>query len=129
MSTFVCLAIPVDHNLVYERLKQLLQKAMELHPQKQAINKVRQMQAGGGRKPKLSAKEPMILTNYAIEPLLSFGIQFFCGETTADDIFYYWPSISAEWLTHGLPERARKTGELKNCARRAGHTRKSQVTI
>lgn len=51
--------------LKYEQIKQLLEKAIELHHQKQELvesKKVRIIMGGGGRKPKLSLPEQIILT-------------------------------------------------------------------
>ena len=53
--------------LKYEQLRQLLNKAIELHHHKQAIaesKKVRKIRAGGGRKPKLSLEEQIILQSF-----------------------------------------------------------------
>jgi hypothetical protein len=51
--------------LKYEQLKQLLEKVIELHNHKVKLaesKKVRIIRGGGGRKPKLSLPEQVILT-------------------------------------------------------------------
>ncbi|MFL9455432.1 hypothetical protein AB0758_30635 [Tolypothrix bouteillei VB521301_2] len=51
--------------LEYEQLQQLIQNAERLHHEKQELlesTKVRIIASGGGRKPKLSMKEEIILT-------------------------------------------------------------------
>ncbi|MDY6900177.1 MAG: DDE transposase family protein [Cyanobacteriota bacterium] len=51
--------------LKYEQLKQLLEKVIELHNRKVKLaesKKVRIIRGGGGRKPKLSPPEQVILT-------------------------------------------------------------------
>lgn len=51
--------------LEYEQLQQLMENALRLHNEKQAAleaKKVRLIAGGGGRKPKLSVKEQIILT-------------------------------------------------------------------
>lgn len=85
--------------LEYEQLQQLIQNAERLHNEKQALlesNKVRVFASGGGRKPKLSIKEPIILTLAYLKHMTTFqllGIQFGVSESTAHDTFNYW------WLT------------------------------
>ncbi|APB34154.1 Transposase IS5 family [Gloeomargarita lithophora Alchichica-D10] len=101
--------------LKYEQVKQLLQKAIELHHQQQEIaelKKVRKIRAGGGRKPKLSSEEQIVLTLTYLRHLTTFqllGIQFGVSETTANDIFNYWFPILAELLPHSLLEQVKKT--------------------
>ena len=49
----------------YPELQQLIQNAEKLHQEKQLLgssNKIRIISGGGGRKPKLSTEEPIILT-------------------------------------------------------------------
>jgi molybdopterin synthase catalytic subunit len=51
--------------LKYEQLEKLLEKAAELHQEKQEkseLKKVRIINAGGGRKPKLSVEDQIMLT-------------------------------------------------------------------
>jgi len=100
--------------LRYDQLKQLLQKAIELHNQKQALaesEKVRKVKPGGGRKPKLSLQEQIILTLTYLRHLTTFqllAIHFGVSETTANDIFNYWFPILAELLPHSLLEQSKK---------------------
>jgi hypothetical protein len=51
------------------------------------------VRGGGGRKPKLSIKEQIILTLVYLRHLTTFqllGIQFGVSESTANDKFNYW---------------------------------------
>jgi hypothetical protein len=81
--------------LKHEQLQQLLEKvekAIELHHQKQQLvesKKIRIILGGGGRKPKLSPSEQIILTLTYLRQLTTFqllGIQFGVSETTANDM-------------------------------------------
>jgi hypothetical protein len=100
--------------LKYEQLRQLLNKAIELHHHKQAIaesKKVRKIRAGGGRKPKLSLEEQIILTLTYLRHLTTFqllGIQFGVSETTANDVFNYWFPLLEASLPHSLLEQVKK---------------------
>jgi hypothetical protein len=99
----------------YEQLKQLLEKAIELHEQKLELaesKKVRIILGGGGRKPKLSTTEQIILTLTYLRHLTTFqllGIQFGVSETTANDTFNYWFPILGELLPPSLLEQVKKT--------------------
>jgi hypothetical protein len=101
--------------LKYEQLQQLLEKAIELHNQKQQLvesRKIRIILGGGGRKPKLSPSEQIILTLTYLRQLTTFqllGIQFGVSETTANDIFNYWLPILGELLPPSLLEQVKKT--------------------
>jgi Helix-turn-helix of DDE superfamily endonuclease len=101
--------------LKYEQLKQLLEKAIELHNQKLELpesKKVRIILGGGGRKPKLSTSEQIILTLTYLRHLTTFqllGIQFGVSETTANDTFNYWFPILGELLPPNLLEQVKKT--------------------
>ena len=101
--------------LKYEQLKQLLEKAIELHHQKQEMaesKKVRIIMGGGGRKPKLSRQEQIILTLTYLRHLTTFqllGIQFGVSETTANDTFNYWFPLLGELLPPSLLEQVKKT--------------------
>jgi len=101
--------------LKHEQLQQLLEKAIELHHQKQQLvesKKVRIILGGGGRKPKLSPSEQIILTLTYLRQLTTFqllGIQFGVSETTANDIFNYWLPILGELLPPSLLEQVKKT--------------------
>ncbi len=66
---------------------------------------------GGGRKPKLSLEEQIILTLTYLRHLMNFqllAIHFGVSETTANDIFNYWLPILAELLPHSLLEQLKK---------------------
>ncbi|PNK01271.1 DDE transposase family protein, partial [Cylindrospermopsis raciborskii S07] len=65
----------------------------------------------GGRKPKLSPSEQIILTLTYLRQLTTFqllGIQFGVSETTANDIFNYWLSTIGELLPPSLLEQVKK---------------------
>ena len=74
----------------------MLQNAERLHHEEQALlesKKVRIIAGGGGRKPKLSIPEPIILTLVYLRHMTTFqllGIQFGVRESTANDTFNYW---------------------------------------
>ncbi|MEH2381492.1 MAG: transposase family protein [Nostoc sp.] len=74
--------------LEYEQLQQLIQNAERLHHEKQELlefKKVRIIAGGGGRKPKLSLREQIILTLVSLPHLTTFeflGIQFGVSEST-----------------------------------------------
>ncbi len=101
--------------LKYEQLKELLDRAMELHHQKQEMvesKKVRIIMGGGGRKPKLSLQEQIILTLTYLRHLTTFqllGIQFGVSESTANDTFNYWFPLLGELLPPSLLEQVKKT--------------------
>ena len=101
--------------LEYEQLQQLIQNAERLHHKKQELlesKKVRIIAGGGGRKPKLSLKEQMILTLVYLRHLTTFellGIQFGVSESTANDTFNYWLPILRELLPSSLIEQVKKT--------------------
>lgn len=98
----------------YEQLQKLLKQAIELNNQKQELSsskKVRIIAAGGGRKPKLSPEEQIILTLTYLRHLTTFqllGIQFGVSETTANDTFNYWLPILGELLPPSLLEEVKK---------------------
>jgi hypothetical protein len=89
-------------------LQQLIQNAERLHQQKQAVReskKIRIIALGGGRPPKLSVKEPIILTLVYLRQMTTFqllGIQFGVSESTANDTFNYWMPILNELLPSSL---------------------------
>lgn len=101
--------------LKYEQLQQLIQNAELLHREKQAFlesKKVRIIVGGGGRKPKLSIKEQIILTLVYLRHTRTFqllGIQFGVSESTANDTFNYWLSNLRELLPSSLLEQVKKT--------------------
>lgn len=100
--------------LEYEQLQQLIENAERLHQEKQATlesKKVRIIAGGGGRKPKLSVAEQIILTLVYLRHLTTFqllGIQFGVSESTANDIFNYWLPILRELLPSSLIEQVKK---------------------
>lgn len=100
--------------LKYEQLQQLIQNAELLHREKQAFlesKKVRVIVGGGGRKPKLSIKEQIILTLVYLRHTPTFqilGIQFGVSESTANDTFNYWLSNLRELLPSSLLEQVKK---------------------
>ncbi|WP_459195200.1 transposase [Nostoc sp. FACHB-892] len=100
--------------LEYEQLQQLIQNAERLHHKKQELlesKKVRIIAGGGGRKPKLSLKEQIILTLVYLRHLTTFellGIQFGVSESTANDTFNYWLPIFRELLPSSLIEQVKK---------------------
>jgi hypothetical protein len=65
----------------------------------------------GGRKPKLSPEEQIILTLTYLRHLTTFqllGIQFGVSETTANDTFNYWFPLLGELLPPSLLEQVKK---------------------
>ena len=100
--------------LEYEQLQQLLQNAERLHHEKQALlesKKVRIIAGGGGRKPKLSLAEQIILTLVYLRHMTTFqllGIQFGVSESTANDTFNYWLALLRELLPSSLLEQVKK---------------------
>lgn len=98
----------------YEQLKQLIYNAERLHYEKQGLlesKKVRIIAAGGGRKPKLSIKEQIILTLVYLRHITTFqllGIQFGVSESTANDTFNYWLPLLRELLPSSLIEQVKK---------------------
>jgi len=100
--------------LDYEQLQQLIQNAERLHHEKQALlesKKVRIIAGGGGRKPKLSLPEQIILTLVYLRHLTTFqllGIQLGVSESTANDTFNYWLPQLRELLPCSLLEQVKK---------------------
>jgi hypothetical protein len=100
--------------LKYEQLEKLLEKAAKLHQEKQAqssLKKIRIINAGGGRKPKLSVEDQIMLTLTYLRHLPTFqllGVQFGVSETTANDKFNYWMPIIGELLPASLIEQVKK---------------------
>lgn len=101
--------------LKYEHLKKLITQAEKLHNQKQfhvESKKKRIIQKGGGRKPKLSVPEQILLTLVYLRHLTTFqllGIQFGVSETTANDLFNYWFPLLGELLPSSMLEQVKKT--------------------
>lgn len=100
--------------LDYPKFKVLLYNAEQLHQKKQALlesQKIRIISSGGGRKPKLSLQEQIILTLVYLRHLTTFqllGIQFGVSESTANDTFNYWLPILKELLPSSLIEQVKK---------------------
>jgi hypothetical protein len=100
--------------LEYDELQLLIQNAEKLHQEKQALlesQKIRIISGGGGRKPKLSTQEQILLTLVYLRHMTTFqllGIQFGVSETTANDIFNYWLPIIGELLPSSLLEQVKK---------------------
>ncbi|MCC5631690.1 transposase [Nostoc sphaeroides CHAB 2801] len=100
--------------LEYEQLQQLIGNAERLNYEKQAFReskKIRIIAGGGGRKPKLSVKEQIILTLVYLRQMTTFqflGIQFGVSESTANDTFNYWLPILRELLPCSLIEQVKK---------------------
>jgi hypothetical protein len=100
--------------LDYEQLQQLIQNAERLHHEKQALlesKKVRIIAGGGGRKPKLSRREQIILTLVYLRHMTTFqllGIQFGVSESTANYTFNYWLPQLRELLPCSLLEQVKK---------------------
>jgi len=81
--------------LGYPELQQLIQNAEQLHNEKQNLLESKKIRiiSGGGRKPKLSIQEQIILTLVYLRHMTTFqllGIQFKVSESTANDTFNYW---------------------------------------
>jgi len=100
--------------LGYEHLQQLIQTAEKLHNDKQVSgesNKIRIIAGGGGRKPKLSIPEQILLTLVYLRHMTTFqllGIQFGVSESTANDTFNYWVPLLRELLPASLVEQVKK---------------------
>jgi hypothetical protein len=86
--------------------------AERLYHEKQASlesQKVRIIAGRGGRKPKLSISEQIILTLVYLRHLTTFqllGIQFEVSESTTNDTFNYWLPNLRKLLPSSLLERA-----------------------
>jgi hypothetical protein len=100
--------------LDYVDLKQLIENAEKLHDQKQnelESRKTRIIAGGGGRKPKLSRGEQIVLTLVYLRHMTTFqllGIQFGVSESTANNIFNYWLPLLRELLPSSLVEQVKK---------------------
>jgi len=100
--------------LGYPELQQIIQNGEKLYYEKQALletQKIRIISGGGGRKPKLSIKEQIILTLVYLRHLTTFqllGIQFGVSESTANDTFNYWLPMLRELLPSSLLEQVKK---------------------
>jgi hypothetical protein len=98
----------------YEQLQQLITQAVTLEQQNLATNeeaKIRIIKQGGGRKPKLSVTEQILLTLVYLHHLPTFqmlGVQFGVSESTAHNLFHYWSKILRELLPASLLEQVKK---------------------
>lgn len=101
--------------LTFEQFKSLIEAGEKLHNQKQeeiASAKKRIIGAGGGRPPKLSNQEEILLTLVYLHHLPTFqmlGIQFDISESAANYIFHYWIEIFRELLPPSLLEQVKKS--------------------
>ena len=101
--------------LKLEQLQNLIKQAKTLHNRKQAeseSNKVRIIAKGGGRKPKLTIDEQILLTLVYLRHLRTFqllGIQFGVSESTANELFNRWFPMLREVLPSSLLEQVKKT--------------------
>ena len=101
--------------LKLEQLQNLIKQAKTLHNRKQAeseSNKVRIIAKGGGRKPKLTIDEQILLTLVYLRHLRTFqllGIQFRVSESTANELFNRWFPMLREVLPSSLLEQVKKT--------------------
>ena len=92
----------------------LLESAKIIHQQKQdeiENKKIRIIKKGGGKPPKLSPEEEIILTLVYLRHNISFqllGIMFQVSESTANDVFKYWLKILEEVLPPSLLEQVKK---------------------
>ena len=108
----------------YEQLEKLLKQAEKLHNNKREIataKKVRIIASGGGRPPKLSISEQIILTLTYLRHLTTFqllGIQFGVSETTANDTFNHWWPIIGDLLPASLLEQVKKTPAIEKLLRK-----------
>lgn len=100
--------------LEYLELQQLIENAEKLHNEKQELiesRKIRIIVGGGGRKPKLSIREQIILTLVYLRHIPTFqmlGIQFGVSESTANSTFNYWLPLLRELLPSSLLEQVKK---------------------
>jgi hypothetical protein len=100
--------------LDYSQLIELISHAEKLHnQQKQAAenNKIRIIKAGGGRPPKLSLSDQILLTLVYLHNLPTFqmlGVQFGVSESAANYIFHYWLGILRDLLPASLVEQLKK---------------------
>lgn len=100
--------------LDYKQLMELISEAEKLHNQKQLAGeskKIRIIKAGGGRQPKLSISDQILLTLVYLHHLPTFqilGVQFGVSESAANYIFHYWLKILRELLPASLVEQVKK---------------------
>ena len=98
----------------YQQLQWLIVEAEALFNRSQAVEeetKVRIIKKGGGRKPKLSVTEQILLTLVYLHHMPTFqllGVQFGVSESTAHNIFHDWIEIFGELLPPSLLEQVKK---------------------
>ena len=98
----------------YQQLQWLIVEAEALFNRSQAVEeeaKIRIIKKGGGRKPKLSVKEQILLTLVYLHHMPTFqllGVQFGVSESTAHNIFHDWIEILGELLPPSLLEQVKK---------------------
>lgn len=104
----------------YEQLIQLMELGKKLnkeHQKKLEIEKRRLIKKGGGKPPKLSEENQIILTLIYLRHHLSFqllGLTFGVSESTANDLFNYWLKILRYGLPASLLEQVKKSEQLIN---------------
>jgi len=112
--------------LSYDQLIGLITHASSLYDRHQkaaSSQKIRPIQSGGGRPPKLAVEEPILLTLVYLHHLPTFqmlGIQFGVSESAANYIFHRWIKFLRDLLPASLLEQVKKTqvngsGFLKSC--------------
>jgi len=100
--------------LDYAQLMELISQAERLHNQKQLAaeqKKTRIIKAGGGRQPKLSLSDQVLLTLTYLHHLPTFqmlGVQFGVSESAANYMFHYWLGILRNLLPASLVEQVKK---------------------
>lgn len=101
--------------LTFEQFKSLIEAAEKLDRQKQeekVVTQKRIIGVGGGRPPKLSNQEQILLTLFYLHHLPTFqvlGIQFGVSESAANYIFHHWLEIFRELLPPSLLEQVKKS--------------------
>ena len=107
-----------------KQLQQLILQAEAHLQQKQAVEeevKIRIIKKGGGRKPKLSVTEQILLTLVYLHHLPTFqllGVQFGVIESTANNLFHYWIEILSELLPASLLEQVKKKAMIGKCIKK-----------
>jgi len=104
----------------YQQLQQLIAEASSLGNQQKTIKekaKIRIIQKGGGRKPKLAMEEQILLTLVYLHHMPTFqllGIQFGVSESTAHNVFHDWIKILSQLLPASLLEEVKKNPVIGN---------------
>ncbi|MBD0311336.1 MAG: transposase family protein [Microcoleus sp. T3-bin5] len=106
--------------LDYAQLMELISQAERLHNQKKLADeqkKTRIIKAGGGRQPKLSLSDQILLTLVYLHHLPTFqmlGVQFGVSESAANYMFHYWLGILRNLLPASLVEQVKKKTQSGN---------------